>query len=331
MKKSVKIISLVLSSVMILGMLTSCKPSTNGKTENPAIGKQEIGDLIKQPEEGTLASVNGKNIKQEDVDKILPVLRYIYQKNPEDDDWENFYNYAVEYVASGLMYDLIVSDNNIEVDNAKIDESLESIKNSTGNPDEFYEDIAKYEVTEDMIREFLRYDITYTAIYEYATKDCIATDEEIQKYFDENKEALTNVTTRDFYQIGYDTREDAQKDLDRILAGEVTFDDVLEEQGKEENGYMATVAKDELVDPFEDVVWDMTEDEVYAEVLESSVGFHIITVRNFVENHTYELDEVKDRIAEIVKDQNEAEAMNKFLNDSMMKYQYSIYTSTDEN
>ena len=333
-----KIISLLLSTILMLTMITGCSnnDTTDNKTNrNPAIGTGEMSDLLgEQPPEGALAVVNGETLFEEDLNDTLSVLRYVYQKNPSDEDWESFYNYAIQYMTSSKMYYLMLDDYNLTIDESVVDENLEKAKNATGNTEDFYAEIAEFDLTEEQIRQFLMDEQAYIVLYEHAIRDLEITDEEINEYFEANKEGFTNVTTRDFYQIQFDTKEEAEAALEEIRNGK-TFEDILEGIEDAGDGYNATVSEGDLIEVFDKVVWSLKEDETYDEVvtyeMKSEDGalidttYHIVKVKNFVIDKTYTVDEVKDTISSYLMEVRKGETMQQFINDGIVKYSVTIY------
>lgn len=307
-------------------LLTGCVKEQPNKENNPALGKGDVNDLLaEQPGEDVLASINGQDIKEEDLNEYLPVLRYIYQKNPEDDDWSSFMAYAVQYYASAKIYSLKMEELGLSIDEDKLQDAFDNVANATNDPEEFYEEIAQYDISEDQIKDFLKGEQEYNVLYEYVTKDITVEDEEISSYYEENKSGFTDVNSRDFHQILFEDKDSAQAALSEILDGRKTFEDIAAEHKAELNGYMATVAEGELIDPFEDIVWELDEDEVYSSVVESDLGYHIVTAKNFVNNKTYSLDELRENISKYVLDQKKSEAMNTFITECVSEYAVSIY------
>lgn len=326
--KFVKVLALSITAVMIISALSGCANSAkdNNKSDNPAFGHGDINDLVdsSKPDDGTLAVVNGESIYKEDVDEILPILRYVYQKNPTDDDWDDFYTYAIQYVASNRLYDLIMKENNLEVDENEVQKNLQSIKDAAENEDAFNEEIDKYDVTEEQILDFLRAEQKYTVVYNYFTDGIEITDDDINEYWEENKSSFEHVNTRDFYQMQFENEEDAQAALNKIKAGK-SFDDVMDESDVIEGGLVGTVSEKELIPEFNDIAWGLDDGEVYDKVIKTDYGYHIIMVKNIVSDRTYTLDEVRDNIEQYVLETKKSNTIQEAINKATVKYKMTIY------
>ncbi len=108
----------------------------------------------------------------------------------------------------------------------------------------------------------------------------IATEGEIDKYYEEHKEDFDSPVAVVAKHILVPTEEEAEIALDRIKKGE-SFDKVAQEMSTDRvsaqrGGQIGPFRKGELVKQFEEVVFNLKNGEI-SEIVETPFGLHIIT------------------------------------------------------
>ncbi len=107
-----------------------------------------------------------------------------------------------------------------------------------------------------------------------------ASDDEINKYYEEHKEDFTNPIAVVAKHILVPTREEAEIAFDRINKGE-SFDKVAQEMSTDKvsaqrGGQIGPFRRGELVKEFEEVVFNLKKGEI-SDIVETPFGLHIIT------------------------------------------------------
>ncbi len=107
-----------------------------------------------------------------------------------------------------------------------------------------------------------------------------ASDEEINKYYEEHKEDFTHPVAIIAKHILVSTKEEAEIAYDRINKGE-PFDKVAREMSNDKvsaqrGGQIGPFRRGELVKEFEEVVFNLKDGEI-SEIVETPFGLHIIT------------------------------------------------------
>ena len=107
-----------------------------------------------------------------------------------------------------------------------------------------------------------------------------ASEDEINKYYEEHKEDFTNPTAVIAKHILVPTREEAEIAYDRINKGE-SFDKVAQEMSTDKvsaqrGGQIGPFRRGELVKEFEEVVFNLKNGEI-SDIVETPFGLHIIT------------------------------------------------------
>ncbi|MCR4663407.1 MAG: peptidylprolyl isomerase [Endomicrobiaceae bacterium] len=107
-----------------------------------------------------------------------------------------------------------------------------------------------------------------------------ASEDEINKYYEEHKEDFTNPVAIVAKHILVPTREEAEIAIERLNKGE-SFDKVAQEMSTDKvsaqrGGQIGPFRRGELVKEFEEVVFNLKEGEI-SEIVETPFGLHIIT------------------------------------------------------
>ena len=107
-----------------------------------------------------------------------------------------------------------------------------------------------------------------------------ASEDEINKYYEEHKEDFTNPIAVVAKHILVPTREEAEIAFDRINKGE-SFDKVAQEMSTDKvsaqrGGQIGPFRRGELVKEFEEVVFNLKKGEI-SDIVETPFGLHIIT------------------------------------------------------
>lgn len=159
----------------------------------------------------------------------------------------------------------------------------------------------------------------------YVIKDVKVTDDEVKKYYDENKNefdkvTVTHILIKTIDDSGADVSEgkkaEAKKKADDLLAKVKAGEDIKKlaveysedkpaVTTKDGRGYQGeyTFGKGEMVAEFEGWAFDKNRKEGDAEVVETAYGYHVM---QFHKRATTPLDDVKDSIKTALLSQNQS-------------------------
>lgn len=111
---------------------------------------------------------------------------------------------------------------------AQVDAKLEELKGYFESSGESYDNyIATY--GENSVREMFRNSLISQALEEYMTKDLTVSDEEVEKYYNENKDSYLNYGSADVKELVFKTEEEANAASEAIANGTTTFDALYSE------------------------------------------------------------------------------------------------------
>ena len=241
-----------------------------------------------------LAEVNGKKITGVDynlfIDSLNPQLKQYFGGEELNKDVVN------ELVYQALLYE-------------------DAIEKGMDKEDEFIQVVEK--TKESMLK-------TYSLGKLLATAE--VKDEDIKKFYEENKDAFKQAESADASHILVEEEDKAREIYEKIKNGG-DFEELAKEYStcpsKEKGGNLGTFTKGQMVKEFEDAVFE-NEVGTITEPVKTQFGYHIIKINQKNDARELSFDEVKDRIVEQVRRQKEQEIYNKKITELKDKYEVKM-------
>ena len=164
----------------------------------------------------------------------------------------------------------------IEVTDADIDSEIDLIKKSFGTEEEFTATLAQYNMTLESLKKDTKINLTIRKILEPKTE---VTDEEVQQYFDANKETLGTPEQIQASHILVATKEEADAILAELKQGgdfaAIAKEKSIDTGSKDKGGDLGFFGKGDMVAEFETAAFALKINEI-SSVVQSEHGFHII-------------------------------------------------------
>ena len=222
------------------------------------------------------------------------------------------------------------SEHNITASDKEVDQEIEKIKKQVGDqartsgPDlsnqEAYEQALKQNnITEEELRDDIRENLPVQKVQEKVAGNARPTDEEIQKYYEQNKEAqFTTPEQRCVRHILF-TKDQKQKaeDVKKQLEDGADFAKLAKEDSQdpgsaEKGGDLGCLGKGETVPPFEEAAFGAKEGEIVGPV-KTQFGYHILEVTETKPKQTRPLSEVEPQIRSQLSSEEQSTAFSKWL------------------
>ncbi|MDQ8736128.1 peptidylprolyl isomerase [Paenibacillus sp. LHD-38] len=221
--------------------------------------------LIKPPFGGagneTVATVNGVNITQ---DRLYDEL--VTAGGPA----------TLENIITQELIAQEAKAASIEVTDADIDSEIDLIKKSFGTEEEFTATLAQYNMTLESLKKDTKINLTIRKILEPRTD---VTDEEVQQYYDANKDTLGTPEQIQASHILVATKEEADAILAELKQGgdfaAIAKEKSTDTGSKEKGGDLGFFGKGAMVAEFESAAFALKVNEISG-VVQSEHGFHII-------------------------------------------------------
>ncbi|WP_277221916.1 peptidylprolyl isomerase [Peptoniphilus vaginalis] len=241
-----------------------------------------------------LAEVNGKKITGVDynlfIDSLNPQLKQYFGGEELNKDVVN------ELVYQALLYE-------------------DAMEKGMDKEDEFIQVVEK--TKESMLKTYALGKLLATAEVK---------DEDIKKFYEENKDAFKQAESADASHILVEEEDKAREIYEKIKNGG-DFEELAREfstcPSKEKGGDLGTFTRGQMVKEFEDAVFE-NEVGTITEPVKTQFGYHIIKVNKKNPARELTFDEVKDKIVEQVRRQKEQEIYNKKITELKDKYEVKM-------
>jgi foldase protein PrsA len=285
----------------------------------------------------TLATVNGVKIKQSEVDIYIEFLKNQGSTQVPAETDPQFKNLQANILDSLIVLKVMEkygSENNFTVTQKEVDDQYQTIVTGYPSESDFEKDLVAKKISKTFLRDEIKSELLQNKISASVTKNVApATDAEIQKYYDDNKETLFNVpeqirvshiliqfnvaegqTVTDQIKLAaYDKIKAIQDKLtaggDFVALAKANSEDTASAQSGGDIGY---ISRGQTVAEFENAAFALKVGEVSA-IIETSYGYHIIKVTDHKDPYIKTLDEVKDTIKSYIENDRKTAEWEKFV------------------
>ncbi|CAM4095552.1 peptidylprolyl isomerase [Paenibacillus alkaliterrae] len=164
----------------------------------------------------------------------------------------------------------------VEVTDADVDAEIDMIKKNFGSDEEFNNTLAQYNMTLDGLKKDTKINLTIRGILEPRTD---VTAEEIQQFYDANKESLGTPEQVQASHILVATKEEADAILAELKQGgdfaAIAKEKSTDPGSKDNGGDLGFFGRGAMVPEFEEAAFALKVNELSG-VVQSQHGFHII-------------------------------------------------------
>lgn len=189
---------------------------------------------------------------------------------------------------------------------------IEARENNLHNNDDFKSEMKKVE--ENMLKQY--------AINKVLSNITL-TEEEKTAFFEANKSKFNKSETASAKHILVETEDKANELLNKINAGEVSFEDAATEHStcpsKDAGGNLGSFPRGQMVPEFEEEVFNMQKGEVRGPV-QTQFGYHLIKLEDIQPGGESKYEEVQNEIERTLMYQKQSEIYSNKLNDLKSKY-----------
>jgi peptidyl-prolyl cis-trans isomerase C len=187
------------------------------------------------------------------------------------------------------------------------------------NQEAYEQALKQNNITEDQLRQDIRENLPVQKVQERVAGDAEPSDKEIQKYYEQNKEAqFTTPEQRCVRHILFnkDQKEKAE-DVKQQLEDGGDFAKLAKEHSQdpgsaENGGDLGCLGKGETVPEFEKAAFGAEQDEVVGPV-QTEFGYHILKVTDVKPEKTRSLQEVESQIRSQLAAEKQSEEFNKWI------------------
>jgi parvulin-like peptidyl-prolyl isomerase len=220
-------------------------------------------------------------------------------------------------------HNITVSDKEVDQELAKLKEQVGDQARSSGqdvsNQEAYEQALKQNNITEEQLREDIRENLPVQEVQERVTGEAEPSDEEIQNYYEKNKEAqFTTPEQRCVRHILFnkDQKEKAE-DIKKQLENGGDFAKLAKENSQDpgsaaQGGDLGCLGKGETVPEFEQAAFGAERGEIVGPV-QTEFGYHILQVTDVKSEQTRSLQEVESQIRAQLASEKQSEAFNKWI------------------
>ena len=225
-------------------------------------------------------------------------------------------------------HNITVSDKEVDQELAKLKEQVGDQARSSGqdvsNQEAYEQALKQNNITEEQLREDIRENLPVQEVQERVTGEAEPSDEEIQNYYEKNKEAqFTTPEQRCVRHILFnkDQKEKAE-DVKQQLENGGDFAKLAKENSQDpgsaaQGGDLGCLGKGETVPEFEQAAFGAERGEIVGPV-QTEFGYHILQVTDVKPEQTRSL-EVESQIRAQLASEKQSEAFNKWIEEQKNK------------
>jgi len=313
-----KAVFTALCATLVIGTLQILPAS--GAEDKPAEQKQ--AEPAKTSTKDPVAKVGNTIITRGELDRAEAIL--MKQNPPQQPLTPEQTKQVTEYLTEQLVSAELLYQSGLKLEvkelEKQVEDKISKAKAGYANPGEFETVLKTQDIDEKLLREYTRKEIIVNNLIENEIVPKVkVSDEEIQKFYNENKERyfskpeqvrashiLIGVDQKADAEAKQKAREKAEAVLKEVKEGKKEFAELAKSNStcpsKDQGGDLGPFGKGQMVKPFEDAAFALKQGETSG-IVETQFGYHIIklTERKAAENVS--LDEAKPKIAEYLKGQ----------------------------
>lgn len=275
----------------------------NNKTEQTEEVKDKKSEKL---DDKTVAIVDGEKISKDDYKDELSFYASMLASQ------QQLKNSIVTMMVQDKLIANDIKKNDIKIDDKEVDDALMQSVQNFGGQEQFDKTLDDYNMSLDKFKETLKKDLMYKKHREWFDSNNEVTDDEIKKYFEDNKDEFAKVDASHILVQDEETAKEIKEKIDNgedfaKLAEEYSTDTASAKNG----GSVGAFAKGQMVKEFEDAAFAMKEGEV-SDPVKSQFGYHIIKVNKVTDS----FEDSKEEITKKIKDQKYADYIKKLHEES---------------
>jgi parvulin-like peptidyl-prolyl isomerase len=290
-----------------------------------------------------VAEVNGEIVTSQELDQILRPLYSKYKRVFSGDDLEKRMEEARKDAITQLIERKLVlqeaKKKNIQVDEKDVESRLSQLRTKFDSEDEFYYALEREGMTVDQLRENLREQLLVrTLTRQEIASSASVSPKEITNYYNDN--IKTKFSEPEMVQVGQilikkgkekETRDLAYQRIQEVkakLKQGVPFETVAKEYSEgpyaKEGGDLPFFAKGNLMKEIEQEAFSLDVGQT-SDVIESDLGFHILTLKARKKDRVKPLSEAWAEIEEELFQKKLKDVHQKWVDELKKKAHIQIY------
>lgn len=269
-----------------------------------------------------IAKVNDEYILKSDYDYQVAQVKSALEANGQDfskDEGKKILEEIKKQVLDAMINDKIAlqeaEKEGVSLSDEEFQDAMKSLEEYHGGKDALDKYISQQGLDRESFEESVKEQMIINKFKEKITADVKVTDEEIKKFYDENK-AMFELPAPEIRasHILVDTQEEAEKILAEIKAG-ADFAELAKKYSKDPatkdiGGDLGYFSKGKMDADFEKAAFALKTGQI-SDVVKTSFGYHIIKVTG--ERNSLSFEDAKNYIKSHLEDSKREEEFNKHI------------------
>lgn len=278
------------------------------------------------------ARVNGEVIKKSDLDAQVEALKEQYPDMFEGADGEGrmleFQQRLLDNMINNVLIRQAAEELGIEVSDGDVTAEIESLKQGFQSDEQFNEALAQAGMDVEALEKQVREQLVTEKLLASLSEDVDISDDEVETYYTSNEAQFTEQAAVHASHILFDPddKATAEEVLAEVKDGgdfSALAKEYSKDPGSAANGGDLGWPSTPFVPEFQEAA-DALEVGEISDLVETTFGWHIIKVIEKRETRVKPLEEVKEQIVEILKQQYNADTYQQFLNEQREKAEIEI-------
>ncbi|MDF2789333.1 MAG: foldase [Neobacillus sp.] len=240
------------------------------------------------PKDKAVAKVDGEAISKDELYDVMV---------------EQYGAATVEQLIADKIVDSEAKKEKVTITDEELNEEVDKLKESYGGEDVFNQMLESNNTTLEVLKEDLK---NYLTIRKLLEPQIEITDEELQTYFEENKDSFGEAEQVKASHILVEDEATANEIKQKLADGadfaELAKEYSTDEGTKENGGELGFFAKGTMVTEFDDVAFTLPVNEI-SDPVKTEYGYHIIKVEEKKEAKEANFDDSKTEIKETLIEQ----------------------------
>ncbi len=308
------------------------EPVDLSQTEDLFTAPVKPNPLTTDPET-VVVRVNGEDITRGEIMEMMDMAMRQFAGRVAPEQLQQMqgqiYNKIKEDLITQKLITAAITAANIVVDDAKVEETIASIKESIPEGQTLEGALEERGQTLEELRTNIKEDLAAQELIAQQTANLEDVPEaEAKEFYDANPDQFVKPesVTASHILIQFEdsdtdeTKAEKKAKLEQIrenvIAGTVTFEDAAHESSdcpsSARGGDLGTFGKGQMVPEFEDAAFSQ-EIGAVGPIIETQFGYHIVKVAERQEETTVDFEEVKDQLIQYLTNQQKQKAVSEYL------------------
>ena len=240
-------------------------------------------------------------------------------------EFDSLKQQVMQFLISAEWIEQEANARDIEVSDEEVQKQFEDQKNQSFPNEKDYQQFLKTSgQTEEDLLFRVKLDVLSTKVRDEIIDDVDeVSDEDIQTYYDENKERFAQPERRDLNVVLTKTEDKANEAKQAIESGQ-SFKDVakefsIDEASKSQGGKLPAVAEGQQEKAFDDAIFSAEKGQLTGPV-KTQFGWYVFEVTKVTPASQQSLDDAKETIKSLLRSEREQKALDDFIKEFQDKY-----------